>query len=1780
MRKIFTLFSLLLIGNIALAQNDLSVTAITAPVSGCALTATQNVTIKIFNFGPTLPAGTTFNASYTVNAGAPVTELIALASPMTSNSTLTYTFTTQANLSTPGTYTFTATVSIAGDISPANDAFTGYSVVNTAPSVGGTVAGGTNVCISGNSGVLTLSGNTGSVVRWEYSTDGGSTWINISNNTTTQSYLNLTVPTLYRALVQNGSCTTAYSATASMTIDPASVGGTLAGSVTVCSGVNSGNITLAGKTGIVIRWEFSTDGGVTWTNVANTTTALTFNNLTTSTRYRVLVQSGSCSSTYSAAANVTVSPVSVGGTISGGTTVCSGSNSGSLTLAGNTGTVSRWEFSINGGTTWSNIANTTTSQTYTNLTQTTWYRAFVKSGSCSAIYSSIDSIVVTAATVAGSITASTTVCSGSNSGTLTLSGFTGTIQYWEFSINGGVTYTNIANTTATQNYLNLTTTTVYRANVRNGSCTATNSGTATITVNPVSVGGTVAPNATVCSGSNSGVITLTGNTGSVTGWESSTDGITWTPIANVSNTQTYTNLSVTTYYHALVKSGVCSSATSATDTITVDVPSVGGSVSASSNVCYGVNSGTLTLSGQTGNVIRWEYSIDGGINWNPIANTTTTYTYANITLTTIYRAIVQNGVCSTTASGTAVLTVDPTSVGGTISGSSTACGGSNNGTLNLIGYVGAVQSWESSTDGGATWTSIANTTAAENYTNVLITTIYHAIVASGVCSSDTSATATITVDPPTVGGTLTMDDTVCASSNSGTLTLSGETGTIQHWESSTDGGTTWITIANTTNSQTYNNLAATTSYRVFVKSGVCNGLTSNTVTITVDPVAVGGTIAGSTTVCDTVNAGTLTLNGSVGTIQNWESSTDGGTTWSSIANTTATQSYTNLLTTTWYRAIVASGLCGNDTSSTGTISVTPSIGGTLSMDDTVCASSNFGTLTLSGQSGTIQHWETSTDGGLTWLTVSNTSASQTYLNLTVTTSYRVFVQNGSCSGVTSNAVTITVDPIAIGGTVTGGTTVCDTINSGTLTLTGSSGTIQNWESSNDGGLTWTSIANTTTTQTYTNLQDTTWFRAIVSGGLCGNDTSSVATIYVNPRTVAGMIASSDTVCISGNNGVLHLTGYTGMVQSWSASTDGGFNWTSIANTTDSLTYNNLPVTTIYYATVKSGSCNADTSMHATITVNPLAIGGTVTGGTAVCDTINSGTLTLTGSTGTVQNWESSIDGGLTWVSIANTTTTQTYTNLQDTTWFRAIVTSGVCGIDTSTTATIYVNPKTVGGMVMTNDTVCSGSNNGVLHLTGYVGMIQNWEISTDGGFNWTAVSNTTDSLTYNNLTVTTMYRANVKSGICNADTSMRAVITVNPVSVGGNISGAIAGCEGANGGTLTLAGYTGNIQQWESSIDGGLTWTGIANTTATQTYLNLTVTTWYRAMVQSGVCSADSSAAATVTVYPKPVAVATADTVCMGNVTTFVNSSTITSGTIQFNQWDFGDGNNSLSLNPTHAYTTSGTFAASLLTTSNLGCQDTANVTVLVNALPDNTVTASGPLQYCAGGSLTLTAASGYDYMWTTSDTTQSITIPATVTSGTHTYVVIVTDTLTGCSSSGLTTVDVLDSPVVFAGNDTTLSLGSSFGLNASGVPVVSWAWTPNTGLNSATVSNPVASPVVTTTYMVTGTSSNGCSDTDSITITVITDYNVGISNIMTPNGDGYNDRWIIQNVENYPNTKVIVVNREGQVVFSSDSYDNNWDGTNTYGKALTDGTYYYIVQIPGSEKLYKGAITILREGK
>jgi len=104
---------------------------------------------------------------------------------------------------------------------------------------------------------LTLSGNTGSVTRWEWSlvSDFSSGVYSVSNTTTSLIATNLTATRFYSAVVTSGACSNAYSSTGTISVSPTSIGGSISGGTTVCTGTNSTTLTLSGYTGYITRWE-------------------------------------------------------------------------------------------------------------------------------------------------------------------------------------------------------------------------------------------------------------------------------------------------------------------------------------------------------------------------------------------------------------------------------------------------------------------------------------------------------------------------------------------------------------------------------------------------------------------------------------------------------------------------------------------------------------------------------------------------------------------------------------------------------------------------------------------------------------------------------------------------------------------------------------------------------------------------------------------------------------------------------------------------------------------------------------------------------------------------------------------------------------------------------------------------------------------------------------------------------------------------------------------------------------------------------------------------------------------------------------------------------------------------------------------------------------------------------------------------------------------------------------------------------------------------------------
>ena len=168
--------------------------------------------------------------------------------------------------------------------------------------------------------------------------------------------------------------------------------------------------------------------------------------------------------------------------------------------------------------------------------------------------------------------------------------------------------------------------------------------------------------------------------------------------------------------------------------------------------------------------------------------------------------------------------------------------------------------------------------------------------------------------------------------------------------------------------------------------------------------------------------------------------------------------------------------------------------------------------------------------------------------------------------------------------------------------------------------------------------------------------------------------------------------------------------------------------------------------------------------------------------------------------------------------------------------------------------------------------------------------------------------------------------------------------------------------------------------------------------------------------------------------------------------------------------------------TNACGSVTSNHIVVTVNPLPICTISYSVlKCSMCVGQTMHLSAPAGYAaYLWSTGATTNYIDV---TTSGT--YYVTVTNS-SGCISTCSLTVTVYQVPSAITGNDITIFEGSSIKLGSTPVSGNTYSWSPATGLSSAIVANPTASPSVTTTYTLTETNSKtGCQKKNSVTVTV-----------------------------------------------------------------------------------------------
>ena len=171
----------------------------------------------------------------------------------------------------------------------------------------------------------------------------------------------------------------------------------------------------------------------------------------------------------------------------------------------------------------------------------------------------------------------------------------------------------------------------------------------------------------------------------------------------------------------------------------------------------------------------------------------------------------------------------------------------------------------------------------------------------------------------------------------------------------------------------------------------------------------------------------------------------------------------------------------------------------------------------------------------------------------------------------------------------------------------------------------------------------------------------------------------------------------------------------------------------------------------------------------------------------------------------------------------------------------------------------------------------------------------------------------------------------------------------------------------------------------------------------------------------------------------------------------------------------------------------------------------------------------------------------------------------------------------VEAGNNATICIGDSVQIGSAPKPEYYYSWHPSTGLNDTSVANPLASPLVTTTYYLKQKDFKFDETIDSVTVTVIScddtaRNSLTIPNAFTPNSDGKNDVFKVHG-QNIKSMYGKIFNRWGQKLYEWNDINTGWNGKYK-GKDVSEGVYFYVVSVTfedGKVEEKRGSLELIR---
>lgn len=252
------------------------------------------------------------------------------------------------------------------------------------------------------------------------------------------------------------------------------------------------------------------------------------------------------------------------------------------------------------------------------------------------------------------------------------------------------------------------------------------------------------------------------------------------------------------------------------------------------------------------------------------------------------------------------------------------------------------------------------------------------------------------------------------------------------------------------------------------------------------------------------------------------------------------------------------------------------------------------------------------------------------------------------------------------------------------------------------------------------------------------------------------------------------------------------------------------------------------------------------------------------------------------------------------------------------------------------------------------------------------------------------------------------------------------------------------------------------------------------------------------------------------------------------------------------------------------GCKATVVYTLTGFARPSITAVSSKPT-VCSGDSVLLQASGAASYTW--APLFQFGSTVFDYPGGPTTYSVLGIST-NGCYNYATVSVG-LNNPPMLSIVSSELCLGKSATITATGA--TSYLWDDNS-TNASFAYTPTSTTPIS--FTVCGTDAIGCKSTLSKTFSISDQCTLVVWNGITPNGDGHNDYFRIDNIEQYPGNKVLIFNRWGQKLAEIDDYNNanrHWEGTAIGDQQVPSGTYYYVIDLKNGSDLLKGYIELTK---